>query len=424
MVTATGAIGGLACALPAGTDTMHFVVRQPVLDLRGRVHAFKLRFRDGSPAQNTEQPGPATLRSIAAFGLEKPSQLKKITGALVALVECTEDMLSSQLAHTLPASLVILQLPSSLEPTLEMMATCHGLKTLGFRLAIDASRLEPRHESFVDLADYLMVDFGSTDAEARRTLCARMQGRRVAMLANNVETQAQYGQAREEGFSLFAGPYYYQPAPIKNRRPPANQLLRIDILKELQHQPMDLHKMGQLVMRDGPLAFQLLRFVNSPICALRQEVQSIDTALLTLGQDTFRRIATLAIAGQFNGDQPAELLCMAIVRGRLCEFASSSLGLDSFSQYMLGLLSLMPAMQGLPMSEIVPTLPLSAEIGEALLGTGNHARAVLGWLENYERGDWDACDRAALADGLNQQELAKFYIEAIEWAEAALHSAA
>jgi EAL and modified HD-GYP domain-containing signal transduction protein len=130
----------------------------------------------------------------------------------------------------------------------------------------------------------------------------------------------------------------------------------------------------------------------------------------------------LAIASQFNGDQPAEILCTGLIRGRLCESAALSRRLEPFNQYMLGLLSLMPAMQGLPMCELAPTLPLSLEIREALMGSKNAERVVLGWLESYERGDWAACDQAALRDNLNQQELTGLYVEAVEWAESALHS--
>ncbi|MGH9607081.1 MAG: EAL and HDOD domain-containing protein [Terracidiphilus sp.] len=401
---------------------MHFVVRQPIVDLHSRVHAFKLLFRERPLTGEAESDGRQSLRSMAGFGLEKPSELKRLTGALAAYVECTEEMLSAQMAHALPANLAILEIPPALEPSAETIATCWELKTLGFRLAMSEFQWEPCREPLVEMADYMAIDFGGTDSETRRDLCARMQGKRTAMLADKVQTQAEYSQAREEGFSLFAGSYYYQPVAGKERRPPANQLLRIEILKGLQQRPMDLRKMSQLVMRDGPLAFQLLRFVNSPICALRQEVKSIETALLTLGEDVFRRIATLAIASQFNGNQPAEILCMAIIRGRFCEVAGLSRELDPFNQYLLGLLSLLPAMQGLPMCEIAPTLPLGIEIRAALMGTKNPARSDLGWLESYEHGDWDACDAAALADGLNQEKLAMEYVEAVEWAEAALHS--
>jgi EAL and modified HD-GYP domain-containing signal transduction protein len=175
-------------------------------------------------------------------------------------------------------------------------------------------------------------------------------------------------------------------------------------------------------MRDGPIAYQLLRLVNSPVWGIRQKVESIEMALVAVGETSFRRIATLAIAAEFNGDQPAELLCMAMLRGRICELTASSRGLEPFGQYLLGLLSLLPAMQGQPMSEVTRTLPLSGEILEALMGKRNSERATLCWLENCERADWAACDAAALADGLDQRDLARIYIEGVAWTEAALHS--
>jgi c-di-GMP-related signal transduction protein len=80
-------------------------------------------------------------------------------------------------------------------------------------------------------------------------------------------------------------------------------------------------------------------------------------------------------------------------------------------------------MQGQPMRDVVPALPLSKEIRDALLETKNRERVLLGWLENYERGNWDTCDAAANADDLNQQELVSLYLESVAWAEAALHPA-
>jgi EAL and modified HD-GYP domain-containing signal transduction protein len=114
---------------------------------------------------------------------------------------------------------------------------------------------------------------------------------------------------------------------------------------------------------------------------------------------------------------------MAMVRGRFCEVAGLKRDLDPFGQYLLGLLSLLPAMQGQPMSEVVRALPLNDDIRESLLGTKNPERALLGWLEKCERGDWAGCDAAAKIDHLDQQELAKVYVEAVAWTELALHSA-
>ena len=408
---------------PRTSGGLYSVSRQPILDLRGRIHAYELLFRDGTGLDRNGEPASSAMADTAAFfGLQKPSELKKLTGKMTAFVGCPVEALSDRLAQTLPATLTVLELPASLEISPDLIAQCQQLKALGFRFALDDFRDQPELKPLVELADYVKVDFGRTQPGERREMLEHMHGKTASMLAKSVDTQMDYRQAREEGFGLFEGYYFCQPVAMRNRRPPVNQILRIDILKALQQHPLDLRKLSQLVKRDGPLTYQLLRLVNSPVWAMRQVVDSIEVALLAVGDDAFRRIATMAIASEFNGSQPPELLCMAMVRGRFCEVAGLKRNLDPFKQYLLGLLSLLPAMQGQPMSDVAPALPLDDEIREALLGTKNPERVLLGWLENCERGDWAGCDAAAQADNLDQQELAKHYVDAVAWTEAALHS--
>ena len=408
---------------PALTSTprLRSVVRQPILDLHGRVHAYELLFR-GDPIPGGVSACKNLIEIAGKFGLDRPSVLKKLTGKLTALVRCPWEALNEQLAQVLPASLTVLEIGPPLGVSPEIIAACRQMKALGFRFALDDFTSEPQTTSLLDLADYVTVDFCRTTKEARRRLLGETRGRPAMMLAKGVHTQADYRKAREEGFTLFAGRFFLEHGSMRNRRPPVNQMLRLDVLNALQQHPMDLHKVSQLVKRDGPLTFQLLRLVNSPVWGMRQNVESIEVALVAVGENSFRRIASLAIASEFNGDQPAELLCTAILRGRICEVMASKRGLNPFGQYLLGLLSLLPAMQGQPMSEIAPTLPLSADILEALLGKECPERVVLGWLEHFERGDWAACDAAAAAGGLDQAELSGVYMEAVAWTETALHS--
>jgi EAL and modified HD-GYP domain-containing signal transduction protein len=411
-------------AQPGSTARLHAAVRQPILDLHGRVHAYELVFRQEIERDgNCELPGSTMTETAAFFGLQRPSELKKLTGRLTAFVSCPTEALSDQLAETLPSTLTVLKVSERLEISPDLIAACCRLKNLGFRFALADFRGATPFKPLLDLADYIQVNFVRTTTQQRRELMAQLHGKAIATLAKNVDTQADYQQAREEGFALFQGCYFCQPVPMRNRRPPVNQILRIDILKALQQHPMDLRKVSALVKRDGPLTYQLLRLINSPLWAMRQAVDSIEVALLAVGDDAFRRIAMMAIASEFNGTQPAELLCMAMVRGRFCEVAGPTCNLDPFGQYLLGLLSLLPAMQGQPMSDVAPPLPLGNEIREALLGAKNPERVLLGWLECFERGDWAACDDAAQSGHLNQQALAKVYVDAVAWTETALHSA-
>ena len=404
---------------------LYSVARQPILDLHGRLHAYELLMR--GVRQLTEDCATAcpTLAETAAyFGLQRPSELKNLTGKMTGFVSCPAQELSDRLAQTLPSTLTVLELSASQGIGPDAMASCQQLKDLGFRLALDDFTGQPQLLPLVELADYVKIDIGRTQPEERRGLFLQMRGKKAVILAKGVDTQADYRMAREEGFALFQGYYFCETVPMRNRRPPVNQMLRIEILKALQQHPLDLRKVSQLVKRDGPITYQLLRLVNSPVWAMRQEVDSIEAALLAAGDDAFRRIATMAIASEFNGSQPPELLCMAMVRGRFCEEAGRERGLDPFKQYLLGLLSLLPAMQGRPMSDLAPALPLDDEMREALLGTRNPERVLLGWLECCERGDWAGCDAVAQSDDLNQQKLAKAYVDAVAWTEAALHSSA
>jgi EAL and modified HD-GYP domain-containing signal transduction protein len=400
------------------------VARQPILDLHSRVHAYELLLRGETELERSGEPAGCNMAETAAFfGLQRPSELKKLTGKMTAHVSCPAEALNDQLAQILPPTLTVLEIRATPANSSDIVAQCRQLKGLGFRFALDDFRWQPELMPLVELADFVSVDIARTRPEERRELFERLHGMPPAMLAKSVHTQVDYRQAHEEGFALFEGYYFCEPVPMRNRRPPVNQILRIDILKALQQDPLDLRRVSQLVKRDGPITYQVLRLVNSPIWAMRQTVDSIEVALLAVGDDAFRRIATMAIASEFNGSQPAELLCMAMVRGRFCEVAGLKRNLDPFGQYLLGLLSLLPAMQGQPMSDVVRALPLNEEIREALLGTKNPERVLLGWLESCERGDWAGCDAAAQTDNLDQQELAKVYVEAVAWTELALHSA-
>ena len=397
---------------------MRYVARQPILDLRGKVHGYELLFRDGPQAVFSGDGDQATRTMIdnaVLFGLGR------LTGNLPVFINCTEEALTGRLVHVLPASMTVLEILETLEPSPALVSACRHLKACGFRLAMDDFTWKPGMEPLVELADYIKVDFALSPEQERRELLDRLKGITVALIAEKVETQEEYLKARDEGFTLMQGYYFCRPMLMRNRKVPANRLLHVEILRLLQDESMDLHELARLVKRDTCLTYRLLRLINSPVCAMRQEVQSVQAALIAVGEESFRRLATLAITSEMNADQPMELLRMAFVRGRFCELASAFCALHQTEQYLLGLLSLLPAMLRVPMHDLTPLLPLRDEIRQALEGNEVPERALLCWLEAHEQGNWAACDVVVEGQGLNPNDLLLCYGEALQWAEEALH---
>ncbi len=364
---------------------------------------------DGETATRT------MLDNAVMFGMER------LTGGLPAFVNCTAKTLTDDLVNVLGTT-TVLEILETVEPTPELIATCRGLKDKSYRFALDDFVWEPRFQPLMDLADYIKVDFALTGAEQRRELFRRVERGSLFMLAEKVETQEEYQQAREEGFTLFQGYYFCRPVLVQNRKIPANRAVHFEILQLLQNEDVDLHKATRLLKRNPSLTYRLLRLVNSSAYATRREIYSIQEALVVVGENTFRRIVTLAIASDLNGEQPLEILRMAFVRARFCELASERCGLDPAEQYLLGIFSMLPAMMLLEMDDLAPELPLRDEIRAALKGKANRERVLLGWLESHEHGDWAACDAMVEANGVTEEEMVGFYRSALLWASAALGS--
>lgn len=398
-------------------EKLPYVARQPILNLRGKAYGYELLFwngRDSIICTGGNIATRAMLDNTVVFGLEE------LTHGLPAFVNCTADSLTGEWVKVLPPQMTVLELPSNTEPTSKLLAACNRLKALGFRLALANFIGESDSWSLAELADYIKVDITKVDTARRRYVFDRLGDSPACLVAQNVETQEQYGRLREEGFQLFQGYYFCRPEPLEKHKIPGNRLVHLEILENLQNEPVDLRRMTQLVMCDASLTYRLLRLVNSPVCAMRQEVTSIQSALMLLGETTFRRIAMLAIASDFNADQPEEILRMAFERGRFCELAASLCGLDPNEQYLIGMVSLFPAMLRVLMEDLIRSLPLREAARDALLGKEIPESVLLRWVVCQEYGNWADCNAIVHSRGLNPDQVMRCHDEAVAWAEAAL----
>lgn len=406
-----------AQAEPAGE--LRYVARQPILDKQGLVHGYDLIFRNAPEAifrRDADSAVETMLDNEVLFGLER------LTNNLPAFVTCSAEALTDNLVLVLAPGLTVLGVPSSLEPTPRLIEACRTLHARGFRISLNdfawPETMPVGLLPLIECADYIRSDFRSFGPFEQRQF-GNLGLSSISLVAQKVETQEDYQQAVAAGFTLFQGGYFCNPVLLKKRKIPANRLFHFEIVRELYRDPIDIRKISQLLRSDASLTFRLLRLVNSPIYALRQEVRSIETAIMILGEDAFRRSISLAILSEMNAEQPVALLHMGLLRARFCELAARNFHQDASEQYLLGLFSLLPAMLQIPMEEIVPNLPLRGPICEALTGTINSERSLLCWIEAHERGDWTICDRIASAHGLHSSQLMVWYEEALIWAASA-----
>lgn len=396
-------------------EGLRCVARQPILDIRGNVHGYELLFRSGPFETEFTGDGDAATRAVlddtVLFGLER------LSGGETVFVNCTQESLEQRLVRVLPPKQAVLEILETLDPTPVLLEACRELKSQGFRLALDDFEWKPEWQEFTALADYIKVDISKTSHESRLELIDKLRGTTAQLIAERVETPADLSQALREGFGLFQGFHFCRPVLVENREIPANKLVYLEMFGALAQHPLNTRRVSELIKHDPSLTYRLLRMVNSPVYGLGQVIRSIHAALVMIGDDMFRRLAILAAASELKGNQPMELLSMAFHRGRFCELAAPFTGRDPSEQYLVGILSLLPAMLNVPMERVVQNLPLRVEVRDALLGLRNAERITLEWLLCYERGEWSYCDLLAQTGSLIPAPLPRLYAEALLWAE-------
>jgi EAL and modified HD-GYP domain-containing signal transduction protein len=402
---------------PAGD--FRSVARQPILDARGEVHGNELLFWNGQDSilhADSDRAFRSLLDNTVLFGLDQ------LAGGLPAFVNCSPDTLTEEWMQLLPPAMTVLEVHADMELTPDLLENCRRLKGFGFRFALDGY-CGKSGQALLELADYVKVNVAQCGAADRQEALASLAAFPVRPIAFNVQTQEAYRLVYGEGFKLFQGFYFCHPEMLKNHRIPANRMVHLEILELVQQETLDLKRLSQLVSCDASLTYRLLRLVNSPLCAMRQEVTSIQAALMLIGERTFRHIALLAIASDFNGEQPAEILRISFERARFCELAANLCGLIPSEQYLIGMISMFPAMLRIPMEDMARSLPLREIAREALLGRPVLESILLQWLVAQEREDWRACDALLGKHKLRPEQMMRSRAEAIAWANTAVNSA-
>jgi len=392
-----------------------FVARQPIFDESLKVWAYELLFRSSPENFFVETDGDeATSRVIAnsflLFGIDAIAEDGR------AFINFTRNLLIKDYAIALPRERVVVEVLETVEPDEEVVAACRKLKKHGFVLALDDFVADSALEPLVDLADIVKVDFMLTDAASQRRLASQLLPRGVRLLAEKIETHEQLHLAKDMGYTLFQGFFFSKPVIISRKDIPGNKLHYLRILKELGKPQVDLKNLARTISQDVSISYKLLRYVNSTAMGLRQQVTSIERAVYLLGEQGSRRWISLAVLTGLGEDRTPELVKTSLIRAKFAELLGVACGReDRRSDYFLmGLFSLVDALLGRPMAEILEELPLAEDVRAGLLGEENRMRAVLDLIAAYEQGDWRSFARRIEALGIDDSEIPAHYCDAVQ----------
>jgi EAL and modified HD-GYP domain-containing signal transduction protein len=400
-------------------DGKLFVARQPIFTRKSGVFGYELLFRSG--AENVfgaEDGNQATAELISGdiltFGLEQ------LSGGKPAFINFTRELLLGDYYTLLPRGTVV-ELLEDIEPDDDVLNACRRLKAGGYRLALDDLSSTDGYGALLDVADIVKVDFRLVPPARREPLTQELRsGRgRAQLLAEKVETPAEFSEAMELGYDYFQGYFFSRPTMFSGREIPPFKLNLLELTHAVGKPDFDFTEVEAIVKRDVSLSYKMLRFANSAAYGVRQRIKSVKHALVMLGQEEVARaVSLLAIAG-LGADRPEELAVRSLMRATLCEAIHPLLDPveERVDFFLLGMFSLVDAILERPMDEIVSLLPTSAAVDAALLGREGLLGDVLALVEAYEQADWGRVSGPADRLRLPAGELTEPYLNAVRLAD-------
>lgn len=394
-----------------------FVARQPIFDRNQRVYGYELLFRSG--LENVfyyPHPEHATSKVITdSFFL---IGISRLTGGKRAFINVTEDILLEEYLFLIPNELVVVELLENVKVSSKVIQACEKLKKNGYLIALDDFVYEEAYKPLLKLADFIKVDFLSTNSDKRKTLVENFSSYGPRFLAEKLETPLSFREAKSLGYQYFQGYFFNKPEIISGKDISGAKLHYLLLLQEINRPELNFKQLERIIKKEVSLSYKLLRYINSAYFGLYNKISSILQALVLLGEREIRKWLSLIALAQMGLDKPEELIMQAIIRARYCELMAQHLGKNERKDdfFLMGMFSLIDAILDRPMPDVLRDIPILDEIKEALLGEENELRKVLKTILFYEKGNWEKLSESLAGVKIKEDILVSIYLDSIIWA--------
>lgn len=382
------------------------LTRQPIFDGKLKTVGFELLFQNPNLGTTTAEDGTRVTSTVLAdmlaeFGIEQ------VVGTLPAWIAFSANYLAERLPIPIGPKLLTIQVGADCLGNDDALSRLRDLKQQSYRIVYNLDDYTKDFTELVSVASIIKVSGAKRQVADLKSDYATFSRQKLTLLANKLETMQEYETCAKVGFTLFQGNFVCQPELMRQKRVPTNRLAMMRLLSELYSESPNIDKIRQLVQQDVTLSYRLLKWLNSSLFSLPHPVDSIQHALVMLGLNRLRNLVSLIVLAKID-DKPSELINLCLMRARIGEKIAAHYDVSPESMFTVGLFSLLDAVVGMPMDQLLENMPLAPDLQQALLRREGTCGRLLTGIEAHEKGDWPAVE----SSGLNLAVLTPAWVDA------------
>ena len=387
------------------------MARQPIFTKNRDIAAYELLFRDDNGEfvaglNENEATVNVLLNTYASVVGESREQ------PVPVYLKVTDQFLLEHEIPELPRDRFIIEIIGTSHINELLIAAVKNLASQGYRIALaDYDPTDQRFEPLLSIVHVVKLDVQKLGFDQLPQVVQSLRFKGVDLMADKVETDAEFRTCLELGFEFFMGFFLSRPELVHGRKVRGNKLVLLELLEAFDDPSADAKSIEALALKDPELTFKILRVVNSAAFGLKREVSSLSHAISLLGMDQVKRWVMLFLCSN-DGGTPLELTRSMLQRGRMEEVLAELLERPNpMNYFFVGLLSQLDALLGIPLPELIEQLPLDDKLKSALTDYAGDEGQLLLDVIHIERGEFDRVN----AD-LPPQFLQTAYRHSIDWA--------
>ncbi|WP_194287431.1 EAL and HDOD domain-containing protein [Gracilibacillus oryzae] len=398
------------------------LAKQPILDRDQTICAYELLYRSEKAPQQWDGDLATVEVMIHAF---LNIGIKQLAGSHPVFINFTENLISKDLLSHFSPDDIVIELLEDIPLTKEMKEKIQCLSESGYRLALDDVTPESFQEWHdADMIQYLThvkIDFMATSNNKEREKIAavvRSIYPHIRLIAEKVETDEDFNEARKAGYHLYQGYFFMKPKVVKMVEIPSGFLTYVDLIQQIDH--LYLINIAKYIQQDLSLSYKLLKLINSPSYQRMERINSIERAVVLLGKKEIKKwLYILALRDSMNHTKKQgidALVKSSYYRAKMCEnlaeFKAQQYQPEAF---LVGYFSQLPAILCQPLDLLVNTLSLDNRIESALKEEPGLLTDIYQLAVAYEEANWTKIDQLTEKLNLHSVSVYEAYQQANQW---------
>ncbi len=391
-----------------------YIVRQPVLDIEQKVVAYEILYREDESSLYSRQD-IWVANAIEEF-LGQMSE-DRFLGGKAAFLTFTPNLLMKNIPKMFSKEQLVIQIEdnSIIHPVAQKIIRRY--KKQGYRIAVKGFEFLPRYFALLDTFDIVKLDFHG-EPESLRRIVHTIHSFEKKIAAYNVDDAETLELAKEMKCDYLQGAYVAEPKKSKVHRFDHLQSNFFQLMVAVTKEEPDVEEITRIISRDVTLAFSLMKLVNSAYFALRNQVKSVQQALVVLGLGQLKQWIYLLSFREESGGLQDELIQMSFLRANFCmELAKlvENLPISPSEAYLMGMFSTLGIMMEVPLEDVLNEMPLSREVKLALTKSEGACGDLYNLVLSYQKADWKAISAYAQKLGIAENRLTQVYFECVEY---------